>query len=198
MFLLSDHEPENTVQITKEDYAILKTNVCEENMSTKADLINSIKKAMQGEMDSINLYQNAADHSSDHEVKEFFLSRREEERQHYNYLLDYYQQLSSDLQPADISSELLKENLEKSIFSDSFVKRIGEDQALFSAISTALLLEKDAIDHYRKCEEQTDIMSLKSFFGILVKWEMKHYDELVQIQQDAERYYWQENRFEPF
>jgi rubrerythrin len=198
MFLLSDHEPENTVQITKEDYAILKTNVCEENMSTKADLINSIKKAMQGEMDSINLYQNAADHSSDHEVKEFFLSRREEESQHYNYLLDYYQQLSSDLQPADISSELLKENLEKSIFSDSFVKRIGEDQALFSAISTALLLEKDAIDHYRKCEEQTDIMSLKSFFGILVKWEMKHYDELVQIQQDAERYYWQENRFEPF
>jgi rubrerythrin len=198
MFLLSDHEPENTVQITKEDYAILKTNVCEENMSTKADLINSIKKAMQGEMDSINLYQNAADHSSDHEVKEFFLSRREEERQHYNYLLDYYQQLSSNLQPADISSELLKENLEKSIFSDSFVKRIGEDQALFSAISTALLLEKDAIDHYRKCEEQTDIMSLKSFFGILVKWEMKHYDELVQIQQDAERYYWQENRFEPF
>jgi len=167
-------------------------------MSTKADLINSIKKAMQGEMDSINLYQNAADHSSDHEVKEFFLSRREEERQHYNYLLDYYQQLSSNLQPADISSELLKENLEKSIFSDSFVKRIGEDQALFSAISTALLLEKDAIDHYRKCEEQTDIMSLKSFFGILVKWEMKHYDELVQIQQDAERYYWQENRFEPF
>lgn len=167
-------------------------------MSIKEDLIKSIKKAMQGEMDSVNLYQNAAEHSTDSEVKEFFLTRREEERKHYNYLLDYYQQLSNELQPADISSELMKENLEKSIFSDSFVKRIGEDQVLFSAISTALLLEKDAIDYYRKCEKETELSSMKSFFGILVKWEMKHYDELAQIQKDAERYYWQVNSFEPF
>lgn len=167
-------------------------------MAIKEHLINSIKKAMQGEMDSVNLYQAAADKSSDPEVKKFFVDRREEERRHYNYLLDYYQQLSNDIQPEDISEKLAQENLSKSIFSDTFIRRIGEDQALFSAISTALLLEKDAIDHYRKCETQTDILTLKSFFSMLAKWEMIHYEELVDIQKEAERYYWEANSFEPF
>lgn len=167
-------------------------------MAIKENLISSIKKAMQGEMDSVSLYQNAAEKSGDPEVKEFFLLRREEERRHYNYLLDYYQQLSSDIQPEDISEKLERENLEKSIFSESFIRRIGEDQALFSAISTALLLEKDAIDHYRKCERETDILTLKSFYALLGKWEMKHYEELVDIQKEAERFYWEMNSFEPF
>ncbi|MCK9558366.1 MAG: ferritin family protein [Candidatus Cloacimonetes bacterium] len=168
-------------------------------MKDTAHLIDSIKKAMQGEMDSINLYQNAAEKSREQEVKEFFLSRREEERWHFNYLLDYYQQLSSNILASDVSNILAKVNLGgPSIFSDSFIRRIGEDQALFSAISTALLLEKDAIDHYHKCAEETVIEALKSFFTMMSKWEMKHYEELVAIQKDAERYYWELNRFEPF
>ncbi|MCB5259930.1 MAG: ferritin family protein [Candidatus Cloacimonetes bacterium] len=167
-------------------------------MALKEQLVNSIKKAMQGEMDSVNLYQDAAEKSNDSDVKEFFLSRKEEERRHYNYLLDYYQQLTNNLKPEDISDKLEKENMQKSIFSESFVRRIGEDQALFSAISTALLLEKDSIDHYHKCEQETDILTLKSFFSLLAKWEMKHYEELADIQKEAERFYWQANNFEPF
>ena len=167
-------------------------------MASKTNLIESIKKAMQGERDSVNLYQSAADHSGDPEVKNFFHERRDEERRHYNYLLDYYQQISNDLQPTDISNEILPDNLEDSIFSENFVKRIGEDQVLFSAISTALLLEKDAIDHYKKCEAETDVLAMKAFFAVMAKWEMQHYDDLLNIQKEAERYYWQENRFEPF
>ena len=167
-------------------------------MVIKEQLLRSLKKAMQGEMDSVNIYQQAADHSSDPEVKDFFHTRREEERLHYNYLLDYYQQISSDLQPDDIASKVKAENLKKSIFSPAFIKRIGEDQVLFSAISTALLLEKDAIDHYRKCEQETDITTLKDFFALLVKWETKHYEELAGIQKEAEHFYWEINDFEPF
>ncbi len=153
---------------------------------------------MQGEMDSVTLYQSAANHSNDPEVKDFFMQRREEERRHYNYLLDYYQEISNDLQPSDLTNTIKAENLSNNIFSAAFVKRIGEDQALFSAISTALLLEKDAIEHYRKCQQETDILTLKSFYEILVKWEMKHYDDLLEIQKEAEQYYWQINSFEPF
>jgi rubrerythrin len=167
-------------------------------MVLKGQLLRSLKKAMQGEMDSVNIYQHAADDSSDSEVKEFFLSRREEERLHYNYLLDYYQQVSSDMQPADIAGKVKAENLKKSIFSPAFIKRIGEDQVLFSAISTALLLEKDAIDHYRTCKEETEITNLKAFFDMMVKWETRHYEELAGIQKEAEVFYWEINDFEPF
>lgn len=167
-------------------------------MAIKEALINSIKKAMQGEMDSVTLYQNAADHAKDAEVKEFFHSRREEERRHYNYLLQYYQELSNDIQPTDISTELKAGPSMHPIISESFIKRIGSDQYLFSAISTALLLEKDAVDHYRKCGMESDNITLKSFYSILEDWEKKHYDELLAIQKEAEVYYWQLSSFEPF
>ena len=167
-------------------------------MAVKEQLLKSLKKAMQGEMDSVNIYQHAAENSGDPEVKDFFLSRREEERLHYNYLLDYYQQITNDLQPEDLASQVKTENLVKSIFSPAFIQRIGENQLLFSAISTALLLEKDAIDHYRKLAAETDIDTLKDFFELMVKWEMKHYEELAEIQKEAEHFYWEINDFEPF
>ena len=167
-------------------------------MAIKEVLINSIKKAMQGEMDSVTLYQNAADHAKDIEVKEFFHTRREEERRHYNYLLQYYQELSNDIQPSGISPELKAGPGMHPIISESFIKRIGSDQYLFSAISTALLLEKDAIEHYRACGIETDNVTLKSFYGILENWEKQHYEELLSIQKEAEAYYWQMNSFEPF
>jgi len=167
-------------------------------MALKENLINMIKKAMKGEMDSVTLYQNAANHSDDPEVKQFFLSRREEERQHYNFLLKYYQEISQDLQPSDLSPELKSAQDLHPIFSKDFVKRVGQDQYLFSAISTALLLEKDAIEHYRKCREEADSVTLKSFYEILEKWEMRHYDDLLAIQKEAEVHYWQMNNFEPF
>jgi len=167
-------------------------------MALKENLIISIKKAMQGEMDSVTLYQNAANHTGDPEIKQFFQSRREEERQHYNFLLKYYQELSQDLQPSDLSSKLKSVEDLHPIFSADFIKRIGQDQYLFSAISTALLLEKDAIEHYRKCGLETDSVTLKSFYDILEKWEIRHYEDLLNIQKEAEVHYWQKNDFEPF
>jgi len=149
-------------------------------------------------MDSVTLYQNAANHSDDPEIKQFFQSRREEERQHYTYLLKYYQELSQDLQPTDLSSELKRAADLHPIFSDSFIKRIGQDQYLFSAISTALLLEKDAIEHYHKCALGTDSVTLKSFYDLLEKWDTRHYEHLLNIQKEAEVHYWQMNNFEPF
>ena len=167
-------------------------------MALKEQLLNSLKKAMQGEMDSVTLYQNAANHANDTEVKEFFLSRREEERLHYNYLLQYYQEISNDLQPSDLSEAIGLDWNKHPMISDSFLKRIGEDQVLFSAISTALLLEKDAIEHYRNCLNETENLTLKSFYELMIRWESKHYDDLLAVQKDAEQYYWQKNQFEPF
>lgn len=167
-------------------------------MTFKETLLEAIKKAMQGEMDSVTLYQNAADHSDDPEVKEFFFSRREEERVHYNFLLRYYQEISKDLAPSDLSDELKAAPDLHPIFSADFIRRIGQDQYLFSAISTALLLEKDAIEHYRKCGQDTEFATLRAFFGFLEDWETRHYEDLLAIQKEAEQHYWDVNRFEPF
>lgn len=167
-------------------------------MAIKEQLLDSLKKAMKGEMDSVTLYNSAAEHSRDPEVKDFFYQRKEEERQHYNYLLQYYQEISNDLQPSDLMQSINFQLGNHQMFSADFVRRIGEDQILFSAISTALLLEKDAIEHYRKAMNETEILTLKSFYELMIKWESKHYDDLLLVQRDAEEYYWQINQFEPF
>jgi len=166
-------------------------------MAMKEVLLNSLKKAMQGEMDSVTLYKNAASQAGDPQVKEFFDERADEERRHYNYLLQYHQEISNGLEPSNLSNELNAEKGFNPIISEAFVKRIGENQVLFSAISTALLLEKDAIDHYGKCARDTDSITLKSFYELLVKWETKHYDDLLAIQKEAETFYWEINQFEP-
>lgn len=167
-------------------------------MALKEQLLMSLKKAMQGEMDSVTLYTNAADHSPDAEVKDFFNQRKEEERLHYNYLLQYYQEISNDLHPSDISDTIDANWSKHPLISDTFLKRIGGDQVLFSAISTALLLEKDAIEHYRKSMDEAENLTLKSFYELMIRWESKHYDDLLAVQKEAEQYYWQINQFEPF
>ncbi len=167
-------------------------------MKLKQELLDSIKKAMQGEKDSIVLYKSAADNTTDMDVMRFFLERADEERQHYNYLLHYYKEITNDALPSDFYPEIKTADAYHPTISDEFVKRIGENQVLFSAISTAVLLEKNAIDHYRNSIKLTDNLSLQAFYQVIVEWESSHYDECLQIQKEAEAYYWQINQFEPF
>ena len=167
-------------------------------MKAKDKLLDSLKKAMQGERDAVNLYKDAAEKSGSLEVKEFFLDMMREEQRHFNALLEYYKSLEKDGDLPEISEELNIKNMKESFFSDDFLKRISEDQALFSAISTALLLEKNAFAHYSQMAAEQDNPTLKSFFEVMAAWEKKHYDELLIIQKDAEGYYWQINDFTPF
>ena len=165
-------------------------------MKDQKVLLDSIKKAMQGEMDGIVLYQNAADHAADPEVKAFFAERADEEKLHYNHLLDYHNMISAG-QTSELPKLPNKDGLNP-IFSESFIKRISQDQYLFSAISTSLLLEKDAMDYYHKMSIESENPDLKQLFKVLQDWETSHYDDLLVIQKAAEEHYWQLNRFEPF
>ena len=60
------------------------------------EMITALKNAMRGEMDSINIYQNALANAKDEEVIRFFNNMVEEERRHYNYLLEYYQTIANE------------------------------------------------------------------------------------------------------
>lgn len=66
--------------------------------------------------------------------------------------------------PSAPAAELSEAREAQSIFSDAFIRRIGEDQYLFSAISTALLLEKDAFEYYRATAKETQYPEAEGFF----------------------------------
>jgi rubrerythrin len=140
------------------------------------------------------VYQNATKNSSDPDVQNFFENRVNEEKKHYNYLLGLYQAIIKykELKP------VIMEKTMNQIFSDDFKKRIGNNHLLFSAISVATLLEKNAMDFYKNTANETDDEILKSFFKKMAYWEQHHYDVLVEIAEEAKENFWQENRFEPF
>ncbi len=158
------------------------------------EMLTALKNAMRGEMDSINIYQNALANSKDAEVISFFNSMVEEEQRHYNYLLEYYIAITNEEELKIIDTK----DTENMIFTDNFLMRIGANQMLFSAISVATLLEKNAFEFYQKSADQTDDIVLKKFFEKMVIWEKQHYDDLIKISKEAENTYWQKNRFEPF
>ena len=158
------------------------------------EMIIALKNAMRGEMDSINIYQNALANAKDEEVIRFFNNMVEEERRHYNYLLTYYKAITNE-ETLKIIDTTDTENM---IFTDNFLMRIGSNQMLFSAISVATLLEKNAFEFYQRSCDQTNDEVLTKFFEKMVIWEKQHYDDLIKIADEAENTYWQKNRFEPF
>lgn len=63
---------------------------------------------------------------------------------------------------------------------------------------SSLLLELNAARFYEDCAEQTPIDELSGFFSKLAEWEHAHYHDLLKIQEESERYFWETNNFEPF
>ncbi|HNX00404.1 MAG TPA: ferritin family protein [Candidatus Cloacimonadota bacterium] len=162
-------------------------------------MLKSLKDGMKAEMDSVILYKAAGETAADREVKQFFEDRMDEEKRHYNYLIEYYHQIEQDEEPSELwDSQSAAHNMISPAISDEFIKRIGENQILFSAISTAVLLEKNAIDFYQKCHDETEIVVLQNFYQMMIKWETIHYEDVLRIQREAEEIYWRMNRFEPF
>ena len=161
-------------------------------------MLAAVKQGMRGELDSISVYEGAAA-QAEGEVKAFFQERAAEEKKHYNYLLGYYKQLTTNLNPErNAAAELAGGGWRSPITSPEFYKRIAGSRQLSAAVSTAALLEMDSIKHYRECAEDKTNPALAAFFSTLVEWEEKHYHDLIKIQEEAERYYWDINNFEPF
>ncbi len=161
-------------------------------------LLDALAEGIRGELDSVTVYEEAATRS-DGEVRAFFFERAEEEKQHYNWLLDYYQQISLGETPIGRPASRGEGPVEEdSLLTKEFLKQIGEKQYLSTAISTALLLEYNAMTHYKRSAETAQEPSVKELFEELFQWETDHYDALLKIQSESRQYWFDIQKFEPF
>ena len=160
-------------------------------------LVDALKKGIKGEMDSITLYKEAAQHTQYKEVQDFFLEMAEEETNHYNWLVAYYKKLHDGLAPASLKN-IAEQKDHSPIVTDEIVKRIAESQYVTTALASALLLEATALRFYADSAEKTIYPELQAFFTMLSEWERKHYNNLIVMEEEAERYWFDLQRFEPF
>ncbi len=165
----------------------------------KSKLLEAIKGGLKGELESINNYKRALENADENSVVAFLEGRIEEEKLHFNYLLEYYNQINGcdsgdgfDLDVPELPAQ------ESPLISAEFIKRIAGKQILFSCFSTAALLEKNAMDFYRACAADTEIPELNDFFEMMTEWESVHYQDILNIQKEAEGFFWEVNQFAPF
>lgn len=161
-------------------------------------VISAIRGGMRGELDSVSVYEDAAARAEG-EVRDFFLDRAAEEKRHFNWLLGLHRELSGGRIPAeDPAAEALVEDVVTPVPSERFLERVGKSRQLSAAISAALLLEVEAVRFYRVKAEECGVKVLASFFNSLASWEDRHYHDLLVIQEESERFYWDAARWEPF
>jgi len=159
--------------------------------------LDALARGMMGEMDSITTYEEAAARCEG-EVKEFFLRRAREEKNHYNWLLEYYRALSTGaLLPGTAAGrgESLPEFRPR--VTPELLKAVGGSPFLSATVSSAVLLELDAMKNYRHRAEKADRPEVKALFDELSRWEQDHYDILVEIQAGSRAYWFDSLDFQP-
>jgi rubrerythrin len=161
------------------------------------DVLAAVKAGMKGELDSVAVYEGAAAAATG-EVKDFFLERAETEKRHFNYLLDYYKTRTVNLTPERDAAAELGGGWRSAIVGKAFLTQVAASRHLTAAVASALHLEADAVRLYRDWAARAEAPELKRLLRTLVEWEELHYADLLVMQEELERHYFDVNRFEPF
>jgi rubrerythrin len=162
------------------------------------ELMQALRNALKSEVDSVTIYSEAA-LRGEGDVAQFFASRAEEEKRHYNWLLSYYREMLAGQMPAmNLAAEIQAGSHKSPIFSHDFLKRIASDRHVSAAVSSAVLLELNSTQYYSNMANLAKEPHLKAFFNSMSEWEMRHYEELLKIQEESKSYWFEVQNFEPF
>jgi len=166
----------------------------------KDRVLKGLQKAIQTEVDGYYFYQMAADSMSDSKGTELFRKLAQEEMEHKQFLEKQYKSIKETGRVDKSASLGDKVDLsgENPIFSDDLKKRISDAHFEMTALSVAIRLELNSIQHYKAEAEAAEDEDVKNFFRELVDWETGHYDALVRQDEALKQDYWSAYGFAPF
>lgn len=162
-------------------------------------MVDGLKEAMQAERTGHTFYAMAAMNTQDPTGKTVFEQLAREEMEHFNFLASHYRSLlergvASDAKlPAHAAV-----SAESPIFSPALRERIKDAHFEMSALSIAVQLELNAINHYRAQAERATLPAVKQLFEELASWERGHYEAFLHQQTSLQEDYWREAGFDRF
>ncbi|MBW2526111.1 MAG: ferritin family protein [Deltaproteobacteria bacterium] len=167
--------------------------------TTKA-LIAGLRQAMTAERTGHTFYSMAAQNTDDPVGKEAFLQLAREETEHFQFLAAHYRSLVDQgvLSPTAKLRSHGDVMADSPIFSDDLKQRIKDAHFEMSALSIAVQLELNGINHYKKMAAEAKLPEVKKFFEDLAAWETSHYNALLRQQEALQDDYWSESGFAPF
>jgi len=165
----------------------------------KMTMSDGVAAAMQAEIEGHEFYKLMATKSQDEGAREMFASLARDEAEHHKALGELYGALAKDphSKPPKMSGKP-KYTFKSPIFSKDFLASRKKKNLEMSALSIGILLEQNAIVHYRAQSEAAEEAGTKKFFLDLVKWEGEHLRTLMAQKQFLQREVFAQARFEPF
>jgi rubrerythrin len=161
------------------------------------EALEALRGGMRAELESAGLYEEAAAKSQDG-LRDFFASRAEEEKRHFNLLLEAWRALGRGEIPAAPAEAPPSAEAARAILDERYLSRIAHDRFLTAAVAASALLEINSVRYYGKKAEEAAVKEVADLFSSLADWEDGHYRELLAIQEELERSWFDANRFEPF
>jgi rubrerythrin len=135
--------------------------------------MNAIEIALKMETDAIGFYRDAAEMTSHPAGKKMFLSIMEDEKRHIEMIQSLVNEMELTAEQIDPMEKI------KSVFEelkDEMIADISATEDELAALETAMKMEKEGFEFYRKVAEESPDPKSKELFERLVIEEERHYE----------------------
>ncbi len=166
---------------------------------SSSNVLDILKNAYVMEQRGKTLYETAAEHADDAEVKEFFLALAEDEKVHMKIL-------EHQLNAVHHSGRFEEHNYETDgqgsagldILDDTLIQKINAAGFEATAVTAAVGFEEKAVRVYAERAKETADPEEKRVYDWLSSWENLHLKKLTALQEALTKKAWEDNSFWPF
>ncbi len=161
--------------------------------------IDILKQAILLEKRGYAFYSMVADQAKDEDIKHIFNAMAEEESTHVKFLSEQfaYYDKNQVFMKVDLP-DYEKEAIPNMILNEEIRNKISAAGFEAAAISSAIDMEKRAIEVYSAQAEASTDLNEKALFGWLAGWEKTHLRILSELDNELKEKIWFDNQFWPF
>lgn len=158
-----------------------------------------LKNAFLLEQQGKNLYQHAMENAKSKEVKYFFKSMVDDEKEHIDILVKQFKAYKKNKKFVAGQYENKGEaSAAPAILDDSLKEKISAAGFEATAITAAISFERKAVDLYGSRAEQATDPEEKEMYKWLSVWEKTHLNKLIALEESLIEKVWNDNNFWPF
>ena len=161
------------------------------------DQLEILKEAILLERHGKAFYQKVAEQASQKEVREFFQAMAAEEVKHMEVLNRQMKSLldsgkfTGDPAPAEAT-------FSARVITPALVSQPEKAEFEAAAVAAAMLMEKQAIELYRKRQKAAQDPAERDLYHWLANWEEGHLELLAKLDREIRQAIWNQMGFEPF
>ena len=164
-----------------------------------SSVLEILKNAYIMEQRGKTLYETAANHANDPEVKDFFLALADDEKVHMEILEHQFNAVhrSGGFEIQNYQTDE-KESPGLDILDDTLIQKINAAGFEATAVTAAVSFEEKAVGVYAKRAKEAADPEERRVYDWLSSWENIHLKKLTALQEALTKKIWDDNSFWPF